>query len=458
MRKKENNWKHTKRTVQKAAGVAVAALLTGALAACGGRTEKEEEHRMTENQEVVRISAKQQDNGDGTVTSTVAEYPTANELDQTLMQGVNHLAYDMAQKLGEDGGNYFFSPYSISSALTLLNNAAEGETKAQMDTVLGITDIENWNMQLAYYMDMEQPAEAMITSANSLWFDMQFTPAQQAYTQYLPLVEFYYDAQLYQADFRNAPEETKNRINEWIEAETGGMICDYLSDVERDTVLALFNAVYFYGEWSAPFMAQMTTKEVFHGTQGDAMVDMMHQSELWLSYYEQGDLRGISLPYGDGSKVMNVLLPADGSDRTAAELFGALSEEEKNAFLQNVMNAESAWVEMLQLPKFSMNYKVGDFKGVLESLGMTDAFRAGLAQFPGIGDVYVSGAGHMAVLEVDEMGSRAAALTEMAVKACALVREEHAVRFMVDRPFVFFIQDKETGMILFMGQVNQLDE
>ncbi len=413
---------------------------------------------MTENQEVVRISAKQQDNGGGTVMSTVAEYPTANELDQTLMQGVNHLAYDMAQKLKEDGENYFFSPYSISSALTLLNNAAEGETKAQMDTVLGITDIENWNMQLAYYMDMEQPVEAMITSANSLWFDMQFTPAQQAYAQYLPLVEFYYDAQLYQADFRNAPEETKNRINEWIEAETGGMICDYLSDVGRDTVMALFNAVYFYGEWSAPFMAQMTAKEVFHGAQGDAMVDMMHQSELWLSYYEQGDLRGISLPYGDGSKVMNVLLPADGSDRTAAELFGALSEEEKNAFLQNVMNAESAWVEMLQLPKFSMNYKVGDFKGVLESLGMTDAFRAGLAQFPGIGDVYVSGAGHMAVLEVDEMGSRAAALTEMAVKACALVREEHAVRFMVDRPFLFFIQDKETGMILFMGQVNQLDE
>lgn len=205
-------------------------------------------------------------------------------------------------------------------------------------------------------------------------------------------------------------------------------------------------------------MAQMTTKEVFHGAQSDAMVDMMHQSELWLSYYEQGDLRGISLPYGDGSKVMNVLLPADGSDMTAAELFGALSEEEKNAFLQNVMNAENSWVEMLQLPKFSMNYKVGDFKSILESLGMTDAFRAGLAQFPGIGDVYVSGAGHMAVLEVDEMGSRAAALTEMAVKACALMREENAVRFMVDRPFLFFIQDKETGMILFMGQVNQLDE
>ncbi len=457
MKKKENNHKHTKRSVQKAAGVAVAVLLTGALAACGGRTEQEEEHRMTENQEVVRISAKQQDNGDGTVTSTVAEYPTANELDRTLMQGVNHLAYDMAERLSENGGNYFFSPYSISSALTLLGNAAEGETKAQMEAVLGITDIENWNMQLAYYMDAEQPAEAMLTSANSLWFDMQFTPSEQAYTQYLPLVEFYYDAQLYQADFRNAPEDTKNRINEWIEAETGGMISDYLSDVERDTVMALFNAVYFYGEWSFPFMAQMTTEEVFHGAQGDVIVDMMHQSELWLPYYEQGDLRGISLPYGDGSKVMNVLLPVEGSELTAAELFEALSEEEKNAFLQSVMKAESSWVEMLQLPKFSMNYKVGDFKAVLESLGMTDAFCAGVAQFPGIGDVYVSDAGHMAVLEVDEMGSRAAALTEMMMKNCALVQEDNAVRFMVDRPFVFFIQDKETGMILFMGQVNVLE-
>ena len=456
MKKKETNQKHTK-IVKKAAGMAVAVLLTGALAACGSRTGNQEGQRMAENQEVVRISAKQQDNGDGTMTSVIAEYPTAEKLDRTLMQGVNHLAYDMAQQLTEAGGNYFFSPYSISSALTLLDNAAEGETKAQMEAVLGITDIENWNMQLAYYMDMAQPEEAKITSANSLWFDMQFTPSEQAYTQYLPLVEFYYDAQLYQADFQNAPGETADRINEWIEAETDGMICDYLSDVERDTVLALFNAVYFYGEWSAPFMAQMTTQEVFHGAQGDTTVDMMHQSELWLSYYEQGNLRGISLPYGDGSKVMNVLLPADGSGATAAELFAALSEEEKNAFLQNVMNAESSWVEMLQLPKFSMNYKVGDFKDVLESLGMTDAFCAGVAQFPGIGDVYISGAGHMAVLEVDEMGSRAAALTEMMMKNCALVQEENAVRFMVDQPFLFFIQDKETGMILFMGQVNDLE-
>lgn len=448
---------------RKITGIAITALLTGSLLACGnqgasggGQEVVSEGNEMEKTGEVTRISSQTRDNGDGTMTSGIAEYPVAEELDDTLMQGVNHLAYCMSEQLSVDGGNYFFSPYSISLALTLLDNAAEGQTKEQMEELLGISDLRNWNMQLSCYMEKEQPEEAMLTSANSLWFERQFSVSDRAYEEYLPLVEFYYGAQLYQADFYNDPTGTKDQINQWIADETNGMIEDYLEEVDSETVLALFNAVYFYGEWSFPFMAEMTNEDVFHGASGDTQADMMHQSEIWLSYYEEGDLRGISLPYGDGSKVMNILLPAEGSGATAAQLFAGLSEDEKNEFLRNVMDAQASYVEMLQLPKYSMNYSVRNFTGMLERLGMTDAFDSTLAQFPGIGDIYVSDAGHMAVLEVDELGSRAAAVTSMMAKNCALVREENAVRFIVDQPFVFFIQDRESGMILFMGQVSEL--
>ena len=204
-------------------------------------------------------------------------------------------------------------------------------------------------------------------------------------------------------------------------------------------------------------MAEMTYEETFHGTNGDTQVDMMHQGQEWFPYYQEGNLRGISLPYGDGSKVMNVLIADDSTDQTAAELFAALSESEKNEFLQNVMNADEAYVEWLQMPKFNMSYSIDGFKEILESLGMQDAFDSGAADFTKIGEVYVSDVGHMAVLEVDELGSRAAAVTSVMVKEMAMLIEENPVRFVVDQPFVFTIQDKETGVILFMGQVRNLE-
>ncbi len=455
---------------KKITSIAVAALLTGSLLACGSREVTQGDtakDNMTqgndvrgngdETEDVVRISAKAQDNGDGTSTSTVAEYPTTQELDETLKSGVNHLAYDLSDRLSENGENYFFSPYSISSALTLLDNAADGNTKTQMEDVLGITSIDDWNMQLACYMAKEQPEKAKLTSANSLWFDKSFTVADEAYAQYLPLVEFYYDAQLYKADFARDPETVRNEINRWVSEGTNGMIEDYLKQVDPSTVLALINAVYFYGEWSNPFMAEMTYEETFHGTNGDTQVDMMHQGQEWFPYYQEEQLRGISLPYGDGSKVMNVLIADENADQTAAELFAGLSESEKNEFLQNVMNADESYVEWLQLPKFQMNYSIDGFKGILESLGMQDAFDPGAADFSKIGEVYVSDIGHMAVLEVDELGSRAAAATDLMVSETSIIIEENPVMFIVDQPFVFTIQDKETGMILFMGQIQNLD-
>lgn len=438
--------------MRKVAGIAAVSLLTGGLLACGNR-----ENTAQGDSGAVKISARAHDNGDGTSTSVTAEYPTTQDLDETLGNGVNHLAYGIADQLEEKKENYFFSPYSISSVLTLLDNAAEGDTKTQMEELLGITDIQDWNMQLSCYMAKEQPEEAKLTSANSLWFDKAYEMPERAYEQYLPLVEFYYDAQLYQADFAADPETVKNDINQWVLDETNGMIKDYLDRVDPETVLALLNAVYFYGEWSNPFMAEMTYEETFHGADNDTQVEMMHQDSMWLPYYEAGHLRGISLPYGDGSKVMNILISDETSDQTAAQLFAGLSEEEKNEFLKNVTSAEEAYVEWLQIPKFNMSYSVDDLKEILQKLGMQDAFEAGVAELPALGEVYVTEVGHMAVLEVDELGSRAAAATNMMIAETALLIEEEPVRFIADKPFVFMIQDKETGMILFMGQIRNLD-
>lgn len=389
------------------------------------------------------------------------EYTRADELDETLMEAVNAFAYRFGEKLSADGENYFFSPYSICSALAVLDNAAGGQTKEQMEAMLHIADLTHYNQQLSFYMQKPQHEAASVQSANSIWIDKHYTLTDAAYTDYLPLVRFYYDAGIWEADFMGDPNGTRDEINRWVEEHTGGMIPHFKEEVDPETALSIINAVYFYGEWSMPFEANETYRQTFYGQAGNTDVLMMHRGELFLPYYEQGKLRGISVPYGDGSVVMNILLPAEDAAQSAAELFEAMSNEEKNDFLTALMGGESRQIWRLAIPKFSMDYSVKNMSRILEELGMRDAFYPDTADFSGLADpettaFHVSDVSHVAKLEVDELGSRAAAVTEIITKDNAAMILDDPVSFVADRPFIFFIQDRETGMILFMGEVRDL--
>ena len=443
------NWKMKQRMI---CGITTTLIFAATMTACAVAGEEE-------MNEAVRISAQSRDNGDGTSTSVIAEYPTADTDNQTLTQGINGFAYDMLGYLEESGGNYFFSPYSLGTALTILDNAAEGETKSQIESLFDITDIQDWNMQLSLYMNKEQQEQAFITSANSLWIDKQYTLSDGGYESYLPLVEFYYDAQIYQADFKNDPDGTKGQINQWVTENTNGMIKNFKQDINSDICLSIINAVYFYGEWSWPFREEATGQETFYGKSKETTVDMMRNGAIYLSYYESDGIRGLSMPYGDGSIVMNILLPSEEAGKPVEEIFGNLTEDEKNQFLTKLMNSKTSYIQSIWLPKFSMDYSVDGLVDILMEMGMVNAFDWRLADFPGIGDeIYVVDASHEAKLEVDELGSRAAAVTEFDTDAGSSFTMEEPIEFIVNQPFIFFIQDKETGVILFMGQMNDFED
>lgn len=438
-------------------------MAAGVLTACGVRQSEPEEAVEVRSKEDVRL----------------LDYAAADSYDGSLAQGINGFAYGVAERLAADGENYFFSPYSLCTALSILDHAADGETKSQIENLLGISNLMDWAMQMELYGREAQPEEARLTCANSLWLNKQQPLSDKAYEDFIPAVENYYSAQLYEADFKGDPEGVKKQINDWVLDRTGGMIKNLKESVDPDTVVSLINAVYFYGEWTYPFSAESTYPQIFYGTRQENTVDMMHKGEFRLPYYQKDGLCGLSLPYGDGSKVMNILIAVreegseeieeksgsqagtdghKGQEVSAPELFQGLSPEEKNEFMTNLMSADMIEVRRLQMPKFCMDYTVTELISLLEEMGMVNAFDRTLAEFPGIGEVYISDAAHKAKLEVDELGSRAAAVTEYAVAAAAEEPEEmEYVEFIVDRPFLFTIQDKETGIILFMGQVNNLE-
>jgi serpin B len=218
--------------------------------------------------------------------------------------------------------------------------------------------------------------------------------------------------------------------------------------------LILVNAIYFNGKWSDPFSPDDTHRAVFHGIKADRNVDMMSKSETQFRYYCSNGIRGIEIPYGNESLVMNVLIPED-TFNTIGSLYAALSEEDLSRFLLQLDQVDKSEISKLAFPKFEMEYKVDNLTECLKELGMKDAFDGGNADFDLVSeDLYVSQVEHMAKIQVEEWGTKAAAATAVMTEDCAMII--NPLEFIVDVPFICFIRDKYTGAILVMGEINQL--
>lgn len=372
---------------------------------------------------------------------------------EAMRAGVNTFAYHMYDKLGVQE-NVFFSPYSLCSALSLLDVGAGSETKKELEDLLGITDLDAWNREMKGYLEKEWSDDTFVITANAIWMDENKEFARDVEADFLQPAGYYYKCELYKADFRENPQDAINEINSWTDKNTRGMIPQIVGEVPIDTVMVLLNAVCFEGKWETSFKKEDTFEEIFHGTEGDSRIEMMNQYREDYAYVESGGIKGIALPYMGGNMVMKVFLPAeDGGDINV--LFSALDIDEREQLLDSLDGAETKEISRLAMPKFSMEKSIDNVEGILQDMGVTEAFLMD-ADFDKIGEVYVSQILHKAKIEVDEEGTKAAAATAVMVNDSAAFMEEEIIDFIMDKPFVYVLQDTETGIILFMGRVNNL--
>lgn len=401
--------------------------------------------------------------------SSAPEYisqPMEQDAVEMLKNGINRFAFGMYGEL-ESGENLFFSPYSICSALSVLNLGAGSDTKAELEEVLGIMDFDAWNAGMQNYLHKTYSDDTYVTTANSLWLQEDKEWAENMEADFVkPAVE-YYSAAVEELNFREKPEEAIARMNSWAEENTDGMIPRVINHIDSNTVMVLMNAVYFDGKWEIPFLEDDTREGTFHSTDGDVTTDMMYLWHEEYAYVEMYGLKGIAIPYKDSDIVMKVFLPLE-AEREIPEdssvnyvygadiegLFNALSMEEKQKLLDGLDTADKEELARLVLPKFTMEYEVEDLPGVLQNMGIQSVFltNADLDQIAE--DVYVSQALHKAKIEVDENGTRAAAVTAIVTNDAAALPMESPKEFVADRPFIYVIQDTETGIILFMGRIN----
>ena len=382
------------------------------------------------------------------------KFPQINAPDADKQQAAgssNAFALDLYANLQKEPGNLFLSPFSISTALAMTYAGARGDTAAQMAQALHF-DLQPEQLHpafgaLQYDLAGERTDKSYkLFIANALWGQQGFAILQP----FLDLTARNYGAGLRTVDFQRETEAARKTINNWVEERTNRKIKDLIKQgmLTPATTLVLTNAIYFLGEWSAPFKREKTSPGQFTTVGGKKVnVQMMHQSETFR--YGEGDgYQLLRLPYKAGDLEMAIFLPKapDGLDGFEQEL----SLKELNAAL----DAAKPEGVRVSLPKFEMTAEF-DLNDALKKLGMTDAFVPDVADFTGIagskGELFIGHVLHKAYVKVDEKGTEAAAATAVIIEGTAMPLEEKV--FNADHPFFFVIRDGKTGVTLFAGRL-----
>ncbi|HIK33503.1 MAG TPA: serpin family protein [Oscillatoriales cyanobacterium M59_W2019_021] len=368
-----------------------------------------------------------------------------------IVEGNTAFACDLYRQLSTAEGNLFFSPYSISNALAMTYAGARGETAAEMERVLHFSlasdRLHPAFAELIEVLEPEGTSTYELAIANRLW-------GQQNYgflPEFLNLLERHYAAPLQEVDFINATEDARTTINAWVAQQTQNNIQNLLPahSIDPSTQLVLTNAIYFKGNWLVPFDASATQNQPFHLSSAETIeVPMMHQMEYW-NYADLDGLQVLELPYEGETLSMVILLPTEIDGLAALER--QLTPENLQAWLSSARDLPmmmdgspvSVW-----LPRFKLT-SAFELKNTLSEMGMPQAFgnTADFSGMTGQPDLAISQVIHKAFVDVNEQGTEAAAATAVAVTRGG------SNTFRVDRPFVFFIYDRNSSSVLFLGRV-----
>jgi serpin B len=374
-----------------------------------------------------------------------------------LARSDNAFAIDLLQKLKGQKGNLALSPFSIATALEMAAAGAKGETLAQMKRVLHLDGANDVPLDVAGALVSSYAASSngvTIKVANRLFGERSFAFERP----YLARMQGAFGAPLESVDFVHRPEDARGRINGWVAGATNDRIKELVpaGGVTDDTRLVLGNAIYFLGDWANAFEKEQTRSAPF-STSGTAtkQVPTMHATETFAFATAPG-VKILDLPYRGGTLAMTVVLPdaVDGLDAVTSKLTPAA--------LDGWVGALRSTRVSVALPKLEIDPAAPlSLAPVLASLGMPLAFDARQADFTGLANpanprdrLFVSAVFHKAFVKVDEKGTEAAAATGVVMaRPTAVLVQPPLQSFQADHPFLFFIRDTRTNLILFAGKV-----
>jgi serpin B len=342
------------------------------------------------------------------------------------------------------------SPLSISQALGMAYQGARGRTATQIATAL------DFRLPASRLAAAWGALDSSLAAANGPGATLNVADAVYAqhgtafHAPFLNALSSDYGAPLRTADFEHAPDAARAAINGWVSSQTHGRIPELLgsADANQQTRLVLVNAVYLNAKWASPFQRGSTAVAPFQAPGGAVQVPFMNQMSVF-PYARGPGYVALELPYRGGRLAFDALLPDPGK---LGSLISRLAKVGPLPLLRG-LRPESVSVA---LPKFQLNTRF-ELADQLSKLGMPLAFEQGAADLSGIagppGDLYIQAVVHEAYVRVDEAGTEAAGATGVTIVPTAIMRPQ--VTFDADRPFVFLVRDRRTGVILFLGLVSR---
>ncbi len=376
----------------------------------------------------------------------------ASKINKDLVTGNTKFSLKILKELQTEDKdkNIFISPVSISIALAMLYNGAESHTKEAIAEALQIkgilpADINEGFQDLMDSLD-DLGTHVSLSIANSIWVRQTFE--SHIKDEFKSDLATYFRSEILSRRFSDSA--TVNEINAWVKTKTGGKIEKIIEFISRDTMMYIINAIYFKGDWLNKFEETKTRQRNFHLENGKTIQKKMMSTVKKFHYYHDDGIQAARLPYDRDKIAMYILLPDEGTNLNS--LVNDIDPDKLEAIFLKMKKIELE----LQLPKLKLEYGKKQLNDALIRLGMGIAFDRDSANFKAIASLYsenlfVSFVDHKAVVEVNEMGTEAAAVTNIGIKLSSMSIATR--RFIVNKPYLFVIRDDRSGLILFMGKI-----
>ncbi|HRZ97514.1 MAG TPA: serpin family protein [Paludibacter sp.] len=359
----------------------------------------------------------------------------------------NEFAFDLLrQTIAEvPDTNVFMSPLSVSIALGMTMNGAKGDTRDEMETALKMSGLSVDDINEYYkVMQSELPfidPKTKLSLANSIWYKQGY----EVKKSFLDVNKNYFNAEVRELDFTQA--WAVDTINNWCARKTNDLVKEVLDNIPGDVVMYLINAVYFKGIWNTQFDKKNTVESNFTNEGGKTVKVNMMQLKDTFAYSEDDFAQYLDLPYGNNAFSMTILLPK--SNKSTHDVLNNMNGENWKTIVADMTQQEVD----IYLPRFTNKNKFLLNKP-LQNMGMVKAFGPG-ADLTNIADddLEISRVLHDTFIDVNEEGTEAGAVTVVEIRKNAMPTIP-VVR--VNKPFIFVISEKSTGVILFIGKMGNL--
>jgi serpin B len=367
-----------------------------------------------------------------------------DEITLDVAEANQSFGFDIFSQLQDTEDNIFISPYSISNALAMVQLGAEGQTKEEMSTLLGVFDPEaDWHQgqgELMQELQLGENCDYQFTVANKVFMKDGY-PIEE---NYLSELSSLYQSEIAILDFESDSEAAREEINTWVSEHTNEKIPELFPSgtITPATAFVLTNAIYLNAPWKQEFDPQNTHSTDFTLADGSkTQVEMMNHYQMSIHISHQEGMTMAKIPYKGDDLSLVIVTPDD-----PAGLDGILSElniDTWNSWKSNLYQTEAS----VGFPKLEMRYKK-ILNDSLKDMGMPSAF--GDANFSGIApDLAIDTVVHEAWIKISEEGTEAAAATGVSMNETAAMMDE----LYLNKPFLFAIEDNRSGSLLFIGKI-----